>query len=330
MKTPENLDEDVVSKMILSTVLRLLQRMESQLESYDSRLNFIELAMRASSEIESNGQRTSGSSGSPENLWANVVSEYENSIMNLRQQRVEEAAPASELGTEQAGASGLLNARNRDTDTYSVSVYSGNILEQALERSVELHPGDANSIQQDTIPSIRYDPDANQRSNSLTQFGIRPLCAVSSAPPSRGSSRRSQRYLEITVEVLDTWRYAVVSKITVFKEEILKHRKNQIGESSLTSSESTDEPSRSPARFFAIVETTYSAMGDWRGRALLKLKKGNGSERVSHGLEVPSKERKEVWIAVTSKVRQVSLKRTETLKRSTKKISSFCDGFIAY
>lgn len=276
----EGPEDDLSSKLMLFTIFRLLQRIESQLDGQDSRLSSVEssIRMRADSLDGIRYQRPHLPEVPLRERWGNVVSEYERSIMKLRRNYVEDGTPdpgvnPARLDIGRASDNQHVDVADmhtqslgvgcRDGDAYSVSVYSGNILEKAMEQDQPSHvrPTDDDSSTHHTIPSIKYEADGIVHCNNPTELGNTPCSDDTSRSQSGRTFKRSQQLLETTVELLDTWTLALASRIGSMKGRL---RKDGVYHSKITSQ-----------RLQETMERTYSILDTWRTGLVSKLKSRN-------------------------------------------------------
>lgn len=265
----EGSDDELSSKLIMFTILRLLQRIETQLDSQACRLSSVERSTSMKADF-----LTRTSEAPLDERWGNVVSEYERSIMKLRNDHVEDGASEGEtcLGRSYVGRTSgnqdvdvaemptqSLGVGGRDGDSYSISVYSGNILDRVLEHTLpsDVDPSEEELSAHHTIPSIKYEAGGLVHCNKPTNSTNRISSNNSTRSQHERSIRRSDQLLKSMMDVVGTWKHILASKMTEVKSQLHNYQ--------------ADCEQISSQRLQEVMQRPFSILDSWRIRLLERL-----------------------------------------------------------
>jgi hypothetical protein len=217
------------TKMLLFDILRVLQRMDTRMEGHDKRLNTLETSNQSEGfeGARSHWPAFDVAQSSHSKIRKEPANQYENSLLKMKMKyEFDDSASCLEIATSETEpipasknikyknhSSECLDVGKRDTDSYSLSIYTENLLDSntiqapessALEKSqLSDIPGSQNDIHDaDDTPST---PSSDVASRSSSEDSWKTSSSGRSKAPHEG--------VELAFQVYDNWKHGVLSRM---------------------------------------------------------------------------------------------------------------------
>jgi hypothetical protein len=214
---------------LLFDILRMLQRVDARMEGQDMRLGTLETSIQSQ---EFHGARSHWpafgvAQSSQPRIGQEPANEYEASVMKMKMKYEFDASvscletDASEIETTAASKNNevrnnspeCLDLGKGDTDAYSISVYTGDMLNSRAIRVPESHVFD-NSQLSDIPRSLNSIHDADDTPNmSSNDVASRSSSDNSWKTSSSGRSKAPHERVELAFQAYDNWKQGVLSRI---------------------------------------------------------------------------------------------------------------------